>query len=226
MRFAYVVSLMLDGRRAVVVGGGPVALERVGDLRDAGAHVVVVTPAPHDDVVLRAATDDHVELHVRGWQHGDLTDAAIAIATREDELDVDGFWQESRDRGVLASVLDDLPHCDFGATSLVRAGDLRIAIATAGRAPALAKRLRIHLEDTLGDAAGELVEVVAEAREIATPRTVSFPEWSRRWDAATADLDLLLDLVRAGRHDAARDHLLDHVHDEGSRVPAPVTASP
>ena len=220
MRFGYVVSLMLDGRRAVVVGGGPVALERVGDLRDAGAHVVVVTPTPHDDLVARADDDDHVDLHRRPYRHGDLVDAAIAIATREDELDVDGFWQESRDRGVLASVLDDLPHCDFGATSLVRTGDLRIAIATAGRAPALAKRLRLHLEETLGDAAGDLVEVIAEARDVATPRSVDFPTWSRAWDAAMADLDHLLDLVRAGRHDDARDHLLAHAH-----LPPPLEAA-
>ena len=209
--FGYVVQLTLSGRRAVVVGGGPVAAERTGDLRDAGAHVVVVTPSPVRDLVDRAADDDHVELHRRSYTAGDLADAAIAIATREDDLDVDTFWQESRDRGVLASVLDDLPHCDFGATSLVRLGDLRIAVGTAGRAPALAKRLRLHLEETLGPAAGELVEVIAAARAAATPRSVDFPTWSAAWDGAMADLDGLLALVRDGRHDKARDHILAHL---------------
>lgn len=209
--FSYVVSLNLDGRLAVVVGGGPVAAERVGDLRDAGAEVLVVTTDPHDELILRAAVDEDVQLEVREYQAGDLTGAAIAIATREEPLDVDAFWEESRERGVLASVLDDLPHCDFGATSLVRTGDLRVAIATAGRAPALAKRLRLWFEEQLGDAAGELVEVIAEARDIAAPRSVPFDEWSRCWDDAMADLDGLLDLVRAGRHDDARDHILSHL---------------
>lgn len=206
--FGYVVSLNLSGRLAVIVGGGPVAAERVGDLRDAGADVLVVTPAPGDDLILRAAVDDAVHLEVRDYAAGDLTDAAIAIATREDDLDVAAFWDESRTRHVLASVLDDLPHCDFGATSLVRSGDLRIAVATAGRAPALAKRLRVWLEDELGEAAGRLVDIVAEARAVAGPRTVSFDEWSRCWDDAMDDLDHLLDLVRSGRDDEARDHIL------------------
>lgn len=41
---AYPLSLRLDGRLAVVVGGGPVAVRRVAGLRAAGADVLVVAP--------------------------------------------------------------------------------------------------------------------------------------------------------------------------------------
>ncbi len=41
---AYLLSLRLDGRLAVVVGGGPVAARRVAGLRAAGADVLVVAP--------------------------------------------------------------------------------------------------------------------------------------------------------------------------------------
>src|SRR5215468_437034 len=40
----YPLSLRLEGRRVLVVGGGPVALRRVAGLREAGAEVVVVAP--------------------------------------------------------------------------------------------------------------------------------------------------------------------------------------
>src|SRR5215470_5279284 len=40
----YPLSLRLEGRRVLVVGGGPVALRRVAGLRAAGAQVVVVAP--------------------------------------------------------------------------------------------------------------------------------------------------------------------------------------
>lgn len=199
MPFEYVISLDLDGRLAVVVGGGAVAASRVADLRDSGARVRVVTASPGDDLAALVAADEDVELVPRAYAPGDLDGARIAIATGEDPLDVDAFWAESRETGTLASVLDDLDHCDFAAPSLVRSGSLRIAIATAGRAPAFAKRLRVHLEQVLGDTAGELVDALAEARDRAGPREVDFDTWAARWEDALADLDGLLDLVRAGR---------------------------
>ena len=39
MHFAYPIVLNLSGRRAVVVGGGEVALRKARTLADAGAHV-------------------------------------------------------------------------------------------------------------------------------------------------------------------------------------------
>ena len=221
MPFGYVISLDLDDRLAVVVGGGVVAASRVVDLRDAGARVRVVaadvSPELRDVVAAEAA---HVALHERAWRDGDLAGATIAIATREEPLDVDGFWGESRDRGVLAAVLDDLDHADFAAPALVRSGSLRIAIATAGRAPALAKRLRVHLEETLGDSAGELVDALAEARARAGARDVPFDVWAARWACALDDLDGLLDMVRAGRIEELVDRTVDIVTDR-RRVEVP-----
>ncbi len=209
MPFGYVISLDLDDRLAVVVGGGGVAASRVVDLRDAGARVRVVAAEVSDELAEVVAAEQArlgqaaVELHPRPYAPGDLTGATIAIATREEPagspLDVEAFWAESRERGTLAAVLDDLDHADFAAPALVRSGSLRIAIATAGRAPALAKRLRVHLEQTLGDTAGDLVDALAEARDRAGPRTVAFDVWAARWEAALADLDGMLDMVRAGR---------------------------
>jgi len=218
MPFGYVISLDLDDHLAVVVGGGPVAASRVTDLRDAGARVRAVSPAPSPDLQAVAASDPAVDLHLRAYADGDLDGARIAIATREDDLDIDAFWSESRQRGVLASVLDDLDHADFAAPALVRAGALRIAVATAGQAPAVARRLREHLEATLGEAAGDLVDAAARARAALGPRNVDFDTWAGRWAHALADLDGLLALVRAGRTDDVVDHIVTTVR--GNADPA------
>jgi uroporphyrin-III C-methyltransferase len=217
MSFGYLISLQLDGRRAVVVGGGPVAAARVADLRRAGAAVTVVTPAASAELRKIAGADAAVTIHDRAYLPGDLDGATIAVATREDPFDVDTFWAESRDRNVLASVLDDLPHCDFAAPALVRRGDLQIAIGTSGRAPALAKRLRRWLEDRLGDEHGDLVDLAADARAAAGPRPVPFAEWAGRWEAALADLDGLAAMVRTGRHDEARGRILNALGVGGAR---------
>ena len=133
---------------------------------------------------------------------------------------------------MLASVLDDLDHADFAAPALVRSGSLRIAIATAGRAPALAKRLRRHLEETLGDTAGALVDALAEARARAGARDVPFDVWAARWECALHDLDGLLDMVRAGRVEELVERTVDIVTDrpdaivDQNRVETPEVATP
>lgn len=48
-----------------------------------------VTASPGVDLAALAATDQHVELLPRAYAPGDLEGARIAIATGEDDLDVD-----------------------------------------------------------------------------------------------------------------------------------------
>src|SRR6184192_3965720 len=66
----YPLSLRLEGRRVLVVGGGPVALRRVAGLREAGADIMVVaprlTPAMGD-----LADRGLIAAHRREYQTGD-----------------------------------------------------------------------------------------------------------------------------------------------------------
>jgi siroheme synthase-like protein len=114
---------------------------------------------------------------------------------------------------VLTTVRDENEHCHYAQPALVKRGDLRIAVATAGRAPALAKRLRAWLEDRLGPELGDLVEVLHEAREMALPRQASFEEWAARWERALEDVDGLAALVRSGRRDEARARVYEAIRE-------------
>lgn len=191
MRFAYPVSLDVADRRCVVVGGGSMAAEKAAGLRDAGADVFEVSAD---------AYDPHV-----------LDGAFLAIHTGEDDTDPAAFFTDARERGVLANVMDDIDHCEFAFPSIIERGDLKLAISTAGRAPALSRRLRLHLEDQLPGSLGDLIDAVAEARELTTPRTIAWSEWVSRWREAVSDLDHLLGLAEAGRTDEIRDHVVGTV---------------
>lgn len=206
MAFDYVVTLQLEGRRCVVLGGGPLAAERVEGLLRSRAQVTVVAADPVAGVVVDGV--DHVP---RVGRPEDLDGAFLAIATREDDVDVTALWDASRAGGVLFAALDDVPHCDFGAVSTIRRGALTMTISSAGRAPALAKRLRRQLEQQYGDAHGRLVEVLHEARTGLLPRTVPFDVWAGRWEAALEDVDRLVGLVATGDEDAVVEHVRDHV---------------
>lgn len=197
MPFDYPVNLNLEGRRCLVAGGGALAAERVQGLLASQAEVTVVTPAPGD--ALRALVAAHdVTVHERPVDPTDLTDVFLAIVTHEDPADIETLWAAASRHGVLFSALDDVAHCHFGAAATIRRGDLRVTVSTAGKAPALSKRLRQELEEQLDDVYGELVEVLHRVRQRLSPRTVPFPVWAAAWGAALADLDALLAGLRSG----------------------------
>ena len=206
MAFDYPVNLDLGGRRCVLAGSGPLAQERLEGLLASRAEVTLVTPAPSDELRAAAAAHD-VALHERELVEADLDDAFLAILTREDDHDVAALYAAAEARGVLFAALDDVPHCMFGAMSQLRRGDLRVTISSAGRAPALAKRLRQRLEDELEEELAELVEVVDEAKRRHGPRSVPFDVWAGRWACAMQDLDGLLGLLADGRREEALERI-------------------
>jgi len=77
------LGLRLRDRRVVVVGGGPVALRRVGALLAAQAEVWVVSPtavAALEDLAERG----QIRWLARPYQHGDLQDAWLVMACTAD----------------------------------------------------------------------------------------------------------------------------------------------
>lgn len=212
MAFDYPVTLDLEGRPCLLGGGGPLAVERLTGLLRSRADVVVVTPSPSDALAAQCEAFG-VPLLPRLLGPDDLEGATLAIVTREDDADVPTLHAAAREHGVLFAALDDVAHCDFGAMSQVRRGSLTVTISSGGRAPALAKRLRRHLEESLGPELADLVEVIDEVKRQHGPRTVPFPDWAARWEAALADLDGLLELVRSGARDQARSRILAAISD-------------
>ena len=90
--------------------------------------------------------------------------------------------------------------------SVVRQGDLVVAIGTGGRSPALATYLTAHVGEELGPEYGTLLDLLSEAREAmrAAGRSSEDADWQRAFDSG------ILDLVRAGRVAEAKE-LLEHV---------------
>ena len=58
-------------------------------------------------------------------------------------------YQTALERNVLCNAVDDPPNCDFYFGSVVRRGDLQVAVSTAGESPALAQRLRREIDEQL-----------------------------------------------------------------------------
>jgi siroheme synthase-like protein len=199
MAFAYPVSLEVAGRRAVVAGGAPgaIAEERARALLDAGACVTVIVER-FTEGLEELGRQGAVTLVRRSYRRGDLRGAFLAVAATGDAALNGRIFAEAEKRGVLLNAVDDNRHCHFAVPSILRRGDLVVAVSTGGKSPALARRLRLALARDIGPEYGVLVDLLGEVRqELLEQRTVDPATWARRWHQAL-DHDLI-GLVRQGR---------------------------
>lgn len=84
---------------------------------------------------------------------------ALVILAEKDHPDNEFWAVHFRERGVTVNVADRPELCDFIFPSVIVRGDVSIAIATGGKAPALSALLRQRIEDALP----EDLEAIAEA---------------------------------------------------------------
>jgi len=165
----YPIFMEMRGRRVLLVGGGHVALEKIGKLADAEAEVTVVAPALRPEVrafieVGRARWLD------RAYQRGDVQGFDLVfIATDDGEVNT-AIAAEARAAGIWVNAADDVANCDFILPALATRGRIALAASTGGASPALARWLRERLEEFLDDEVVALADVLAEVRVLARQR--------------------------------------------------------
>ncbi|MGH7425588.1 MAG: uroporphyrinogen-III C-methyltransferase, partial [Candidatus Methylomirabilales bacterium] len=198
MPFRYPISLELEGRRCMVIGGGEVAEHKARSLLQAGACVKVVAETITDGL-LALARRGELTLETRAYSRGDLSGVFLAIAATDDVGTNAAVFEEAEEEKVLINVVDDPSHCHFAVPSVLRRGDFCVAISTGGKAPALSKRARKDLSRQFGPEYGVLVELLGKVREEQiSRRSVDFETWAARWQQVLEHGDLV-DLVRRGR---------------------------
>ena len=179
------VSLDVAGRRALVIGGGAVAEDKTLRLLDGEAAVTVVTETPSAALVALGAAG-RIDLEQRALRDSDCTSADLVLVCEHDAA-------LARRVAALVAVgggalwADDDPEVShFAMPALARLGRARIAVSTAGGAPALASRVRVALERDLGVSFARFVDELAAARAAIL---VEEPDRDRRRDRLRALLE-------------------------------------
>src|SRR5260370_26856764 len=128
------------GRSAIVVGGDRVAAEKAAGLSASGAHVSVISPVFCDELLLQAE-QKQLTLRRKTYEPGDLAGAFVVIAATNDPQLIQAIWAETQERGQPVNIVDVPEYCSFILPSVLRRGQLTIAVSTEGASPGLAKRI-------------------------------------------------------------------------------------
>lgn len=156
--------LKIIGRRCVIVGGGPIAEDKIKGLLRADAQVRVIAPSVTPQIRTWAKIAK-ISWIARKFRSVDLRGAFLVVAATCSPALHARIYSEARRRGVLCNVVDDPKHCDFYYGSVVRRGSLQIAISTGGHSPALAQRLRKKLQKEFGPEYEEWLAEIGSVRK-------------------------------------------------------------
>jgi precorrin-2 dehydrogenase/sirohydrochlorin ferrochelatase len=191
----YPAILDLAGRRAVVVGAGKVGEGKIEGLLNAGAHVSVVSLTATERVH-GWASEGRIELHERAFAEEDLDGAFLVVAATEHNPTNVRVFEGAEARQMLCNVVDVTHLCNFILPSIVRRGDLAIAVSTGGASPAMARRIRLSLAECYGDEYAVAMQLLGSLREELKARYPS-PQDRKILFERMVYSDLM-DMVRAG----------------------------
>jgi siroheme synthase-like protein len=198
----YPIFVNLKDQPCIVVGGGKIAEGKVEGLLDASALVTVISPALTP--ALQKLADQKQFTHVeRTYLPGDLDGAFLVVCATDQSHINHEVWLEASENHQLVNVVDDTPHCNFIAPAILRKGDLSIAISTAGKAPAMAVRLKEFLDEKIGPEYARFLDLAGQLR---SPLAKHIPDFETRKALWYQMLDAgVLDLLSQGDESGAMD---------------------
>ncbi len=174
MRY-YPVFLDLQNTPCLVVGGGQVGERKVKTLQSCSAKVYLIsqelTPYLREEV-----QQGRIILLASSYQTEYLKEMLLVIGATDDSELNKKIGREAKEHRILCNIADEPNECNFILPSLVCRGDLTIAVSTAGKSPALSKKIRLDLEEKFPEIYGPYLELLGQIRNEVLARKMSQEE--------------------------------------------------
>ena len=160
----YTVLVDLQGKKALVVGGGKVAQRKIETLLEHGATVQVVAKE------LTASLEElrragRIEFLGEEFSETFVDGVFVVFAATDDAALNRRVSRTAQQRSLLVNAVDQPADCNFIVPSVLSRGDLVIAVSTSGKSPAFARKVRVELEQSFGEEYGLFLNLMGNLRK-------------------------------------------------------------
>jgi siroheme synthase-like protein len=161
------VFLKLEEMKLLIVGGGFVGWEKLSAVltNSPETEIKMVSIAFSDEVKELAGQHDNVKLVEKKFDRSDLEGINLVIVGINDVEEAARIRKAVHEKRLLVNVADKPALCDFYLGSVVKKGDLKIAISTNGKSPTVAKRMKEFLNETIPDTIDDILQNMTKIRE-------------------------------------------------------------
>ena len=169
------VDLHFKGKYVVIVGGGSESYRKTPTFVEAGAKILVVS---------KTFSDGIRKLHIMGkleLSQEEVKDAkafvkslnpkpSLLVAVTTDHALNAALVQHAKSAGCMVYAVDNPVGSDFILPAIAKVGEVRIAISTTGKSPAMARELRQRIEKIVTQEDLLQIELQTYAREVLKKR--------------------------------------------------------
>lgn len=155
--------IKFDNKKILIVGGGNIAYQKLEHLLDFTNKISLIS-LDFNEKIKDLIDKKSLEFFQRAYKEGDIENYDIVIAAI-DSFDLQKqIYFETRKINCLYNCVDFKEYCDFIFPAYIKKGDLTIAISTSGNSPAVAKQLKIWLNDIIPDTINDFLLQMKEYR--------------------------------------------------------------
>jgi precorrin-2 dehydrogenase/sirohydrochlorin ferrochelatase len=146
-----IIDFKFDGKYVVIVGGGTEAYKKTLSFLDAGSKILVASRT-FTSGIKKLHQEKKINLLEANIKNGETffnqlkpKPDLLAVATNDQKLNVQ-LSTRARSAGCMVYVADNPSISDFILPAVAKIGEVRIAMSTGGKSPAMAKILRKRVE--------------------------------------------------------------------------------
>ncbi len=177
----YPIFLNLDHKKILIIGGGDVAYAKLSSLLDFYTNIDIYS-LEFSPKILNLIQKHNLVFKKTAYYKELLSSYDIIIATVNDIELQKQICFDAKEAHKLCSCADLAHMSDFSFASIIKEGDLSIAIGTLGISPAFSKSLKEHIKKTLPKGIGQFLLELSDIRK-------SMPKGKER-------MEYLKDMVR------------------------------
>lgn len=154
------VFLKLEQLRLLIIGGGNVGVEKLNAVlaNSPATQIKIVALNVSDAVHAIAERHKNISIVEEAYSAKHLDAVDIVIVAVNDKLLGKKIAEEAHQRGLLVNVADTPELCDFYLGSVVKKGNLKLAVSTNGKSPTIAKRIKETLNEVLPEELDEVLD--------------------------------------------------------------------
>ncbi|EJQ09080.1 siroheme synthase domain-containing protein [Bacillus cereus BAG3X2-1] len=136
----YPLTVRVDKKRVVVIGGGKVAGFKIVPLLKQGADIIVIS-TELDANLVKLVEEKQIRWYQREYEKSDIDDVFLVVAATSDSV-LNEQIAEDASANQLVNVITNPESGNVHFPAAIHRGLLNVAVSTGGASPKLAKKIR------------------------------------------------------------------------------------
>jgi siroheme synthase-like protein len=154
----------LEQKSVLIIGGGKIALAKLETIFEYTDNITVISDHFEKELANFSKSND-VKILQDKYDQKYLSNFDFIIATTNDRELNKQIFQDAKNLQKIVNIVDNADISDFIFGSIVKRGDLNIAISSGGLSPVLTRIIKQRIEKILPDNLSDLNNFIKENRQ-------------------------------------------------------------